>query len=64
VNARLFGKVIGFLKGIAGLTRRARIRIFKVFIKNKINHLIPLIAVTECLPSLWKCVRRIILRMF
>ena len=42
------------------LTKIAKIRIFLIYMKSKINHLIPLIAITGGIKELWKTIRKII----
>ena len=42
------------------LTKIAKIRIFLIYMKSKINHLIPLIAITGGIEDLWKTIRKIV----
>ena len=42
------------------LTKIAKIRIFLIYMKSKINHLIPLIAITGGIEDLWKAIRKIV----
>ena len=44
------------------LTRIAKIRLFHIYMKSKINHLIPLIAITGGIKQLWKTIREIIFK--
>ena len=40
------------------LSRRARIKIYKIYIKSKYQHLVPLIAATDNLQESWKNIRK------
>ena len=56
-----FGELIQLIKKIK-LTKIAKIRLFHTYMKSKINHLIPLIAITGGISDLWKNMRQIIFR--
>ena len=62
INTINFGPLINIIRKEGSLTRIAKIRIFHVFMKTKINHLIPLIAITGGIKELWKSIREIIFR--
>ena len=62
INTINFGPLINIIRKEVSLTRIAKIRIFHVFMKTKINHLIPLIAITGGIKELWKSIREIIFR--
>lgn len=48
------------MKNYKGLTRRAKIRLFQTYMRSKINHLIPLIAITGDVNQMWKMIRKTI----
>ena len=57
-----FGSLINSISKEGQLTRIAKIRIFQIYMKSKINHLIPLISITGGINELWKNIRKIIFR--
>ena len=57
IETKMFGKLLGLLKSYSSLTRRARIRIFQIYMRSKVNHMIPMIALTGDITSLWKIMR-------
>ena len=57
-----FGPLINAINRQGQLTRIAKIRIFQIFMKSRINHLIPLISITGGINELWKNIRKIIFR--
>ena len=60
INKVNFGKFLNIISKIGNLTRIAKIRLFHTYMKSKINHLIPLIAITGGIKELWKTIRNII----
>ena len=46
LNKVSFGRLINIIKKTGELTRIAKIRLFHIYLKSKINHLIPLISPT------------------
>ena len=57
-----FGELMNVITKEGTLTRIAKIRLFHIYMKTKINHLIPLIAITGGIKQLWKTIREIIFR--
>ena len=58
-----FGTIKSLIKTAAyQVARRAKIHIFKTYIKSKFTHLLPLISISEKLPSISKNIRKIIFR--
>jgi hypothetical protein len=55
-----FGKVLKVLSYAKGVSRRARVKIFHIFLRSKINHLLPLIAISNQLETTWKTTRKVI----
>ena len=62
IKAKIFGKLINHLNLYNGFTRATKIRIFKTYLISKVNHLLPLIALTGNLDISWKTIRKIIFR--
>ena len=60
INKVNFGRFLNIISRTGNLTRIAKIRLFHIFMKSKINHLIPLIAITGGIKDLWKSIRKII----
>ena len=60
INKVNFGRFLNIISRTGNLTRMAKIRLFHIFMKSKINHLIPLIAITGGIKDLWKSIRKII----
>ena len=60
-NSQL-GPLLNKISKVGTLTRTAKIKIFKIYMKSKINHLIPLISITGGLKELWKSLRHIIFK--
>ena len=60
INKIQFGRLMKIISKVGELTRIAKIRIFITYLKSKINHLIPLIAITGGIDELWKTIRKII----
>ena len=58
----MFGKLISKLRIYNGFTKSTKIRIFKTYLVSKINHLLPLIALSNNLDISWRCIRKIIFR--
>ena len=42
------------------LTKTAKIKIFQIYVKSKINHIIPMITLTGGINALWKTIRKFI----
>ena len=62
ITRRFFGKIIIILSRNPELSRKAKIRLFKTYVESKVNHLIPLMAVTEGIKQTWSTMRNIIFR--
>ena len=62
IETKTFGKLINKLSMFNGFAKSSKIRIFKIFLISKVNHLLPLIAFSENLDASWKCIRKIIFR--
>ena len=62
IEDKFFGCLKNKLQRASFLSRLTRIRIFKVFMVTKINHLLPLISLNGYLEPSWKCIRKIIFR--
>ena len=62
IETKMFGKLINKLQTYNGFSKNTKIRIFKTYLISKINHLLPLIALSNNLDSSWKCIRKIIFR--
>jgi len=60
INKVNFGRFLNIISKTGNLTRIAKIRLFHIFMKSKINHLIPLIAITGGIKDQWKSIRKII----
>ena len=60
ITQATFGKIINILQTNRQLGRSAKIKIFKTYLRSKINHLIPLIVLTENCDNTWKVIRNII----
>ena len=60
LNKVSFGRLINIIKKTGELTRIAKIRLFHIYLKSKINHLIPLISLTGGIKELWKTIRSIV----
>ena len=57
-----FGELLNVITKKGTLIRIAKIRLFHIYMKSKINHLIPLIAITGGIKQLWKTIREIIFK--
>ena len=53
---------MNLIKKEGTLTSIAKIRLFHIYMKSKVNHLIPLISITEGIKELWKAIREIIFK--
>ena len=62
ISNKNFGIIINVLTKCHGLTILAKIRIFKIFMQSKINHLIPLITISGKAKELWATVRKLIFK--
>ena len=62
IETKMFGKLISKLRIYNGFTKSTKIRIFKTYLVSKINHLLPLIALSNNLDISWRCIRKIIFR--
>ena len=62
IETKIFGKLINKLSILNGFAKSSKIRIFKIFLISKGNHLLPLIALSGNLDASWKCIRKIIFR--
>ena len=60
LNKVNFGQLINIIKKTGELTRIAKIRLFHIYLKSKIKHLIPLISLTGGIKELWKTIRSIV----
>ena len=60
INKVNFGRFLNIISKTGNLTRIAKIRLFHLFMKSKINHLIPLIEITGGIKDQWKSIRKII----
>ena len=60
LNKVNLGRLINIIKKSGELTRIAKIRLFHIYLKSKINHLIPLISLTGGIKELWKTIRLIV----
>ena len=60
INKIQFGRLMNIISKYGELTKIAKIRIFLIYMKSKINHLIPLIAITGGIEDLWKTIRKIV----
>ena len=60
VNNKTFGKLMDILAKNQGIATSARIKIFKIYMRSKVNHLIPLICMTGKTEEFWKIIRKII----
>ena len=61
-ETKTFGKLINKLSIFNGFAKSAKIRIFKIFLISKVNHLLPLIVLSGNLEASWKCIRKIIFK--
>lgn len=57
-----FGELLKIIIKQGQLTRIAKIRLFHIYMKSKINHLIPLLSIAGKIKDLWKNIREIIFR--
>lgn len=55
----IFGKMIQFLRNNQ-LSKLCKIRLFKIYCKSKINHLLPLISMSGTIDETWKMIRKTI----
>ncbi|MGL4521223.1 MAG: reverse transcriptase domain-containing protein [Bacilli bacterium] len=62
ITEKNFSKLINMLNRNKEITTKTRIKLFKTFVTSKINHLLPIIALTEGIESTWKLIRKIIFR--
>ena len=62
INNIHFGPLLNLVCKEGQLTRIAKLKIFQIFMKSRINHLIPLIAITGGIKELWKKIRSIIFK--
>ena len=62
IETKTFGKLINKISIFNGFAKSSKIRIFKIFLMSKVNHLLPLIALSGNLEASWKCIRKIIFR--
>ena len=62
MGAKIFGKLINKLNICKGFTKATKIRIFKTYLISKVNHLLPLIALTGNIEVSWKTIRKIIFK--
>ena len=62
ITKNSLGKMIGVINSCSCLSRRTRIRIFKIYIRSAIGHLIPLISLSGKASQSWTAVRSIIFR--
>ena len=62
INNKTFGKLIDILSKNNGLAIIARIKIFKIYMRSKLNHLIPLICTTNQTEVFWEILRKIIFK--
>ena len=62
INHKTFGKLMDILNRNAGISCAARIKIFKVYMRSKLNHLIPLICLSNKSEEFWTILRKIIFK--
>ena len=62
IETKTFGKLINKISIFNGFAKSSKIRIFKIFLMSKVNHLLPLIALSGNLDASWKCIRKIIFK--
>ncbi|MBI2271685.1 MAG: hypothetical protein HYU69_15185 [Bacteroidetes bacterium] len=55
-----FGTILDFISKNRDLARLARIRIFSIYCKSKISHMLPIIALAGNIKDAWKTIRKII----
>lgn len=60
ITKKDLGKIIEIMNAANSLTRKSRIKIFKIYSRSRIGHLIPLLAVTKNLGETWKTIRSVI----
>lgn len=56
------GKLINIFTTTSSLSRKARIKLFKIYSRSRIGHLIPLLALTKNVLKSWKEIRSVIFR--
>ena len=62
IENKIFGKLVNVLQRYKGFAKTTKIRIFKIYLISKVNHLLPLISLTGNIEISWKCIRKIIFR--
>ena len=62
IERKLFQKLLIKIDINKSLSTIARIKLFKIYLISKVNHLIPLTALTGNLSVLWKSIRKIIFK--
>ena len=62
IETKTFGKLINKISIFNGFAKSSKIRIFKIFLISKVNHLLPLIVLSGNLEASWKCIRKIIFK--
>ena len=60
VKSISFGYISSVIRKDGSLTKIAKIRIFQTYMRSRINHLIPMIVLTDGVSQLWKTVRKFI----
>ena len=55
-----FGNLTNIIIRNGELTKTAKLKIFQIYVKSKINHLIPMITLTGGINDLWKTIRKFI----
>lgn len=60
LNSSFFGKIIGLLSSNKELSRASKVKIFKIYMKSKFTHLIPLLLTSGSISNVWKEIRRVI----
>ena len=54
INSAFFGKIINIMMSNKELSRQSKIKLFKIYMKSKFNHLIPLIVTSGDIIETWK----------
>jgi hypothetical protein len=62
ITKKDLGKIIDLLENNSGLTRSARIKLFKIYAQNRVGHLILLFCFTKNTRKTWKTIRSVIFK--
>jgi hypothetical protein len=60
LKANAFGKLHKILSYTKSLSRRTRVKPFQIYMRSKINHLLPIISLSDKLEDSWKVIRKAI----